>query len=254
MPRQRDLFIDGFEGCAQLGHRALALAQFHRRVQAGGDALLDEAEDFLALGERALQHRALVQQPGELHVLAHEVAGQQQPGGLVVGLGGVPGADGGVQGRALAPEGVDLPAAAQQQAAAAARVAGQQWRIGAVGRVALAVEVQAGVHARQAGRVRRVGLRLGALDAQLDGGEAGVGRQPPLDEFVQPPVREGGPPAVADVGRRCRIGHQHRRVGQLRPGRDAAGADAAGEQQRRGQSGQCEGLVSVHRASFVHGP
>ena len=93
MAGQRDLLVDRFDLLARLGQRAFALAQLDGGVEAGREALADQREDLVALRQRALQHVALLDQAGQLHVVARDVDGEQHARGGGIGLGRALGAD-----------------------------------------------------------------------------------------------------------------------------------------------------------------
>ena len=59
--RERDLLVDRLDLLARLGQRAFALALLDGGVDAGADALADQAEELLALAERALEDVALLE-------------------------------------------------------------------------------------------------------------------------------------------------------------------------------------------------
>ena len=77
-----DLLVERFDLLARLGQRALALAQLDGGVEPGLHALADQAEQLVALRQRAQRDLALLEQAGELQIGAGDVARQQHARGL----------------------------------------------------------------------------------------------------------------------------------------------------------------------------
>jgi hypothetical protein len=71
-----------------IGHAGLGLGQLHLAVQARPGALLAQAQQGLALAQRALCHFLLGNQPGQGDIAARHLCGQLVGGGGAVGLGG----------------------------------------------------------------------------------------------------------------------------------------------------------------------
>ena len=194
--RQRHLFVQHFNLQARTGQAAFALAQFQCGVEPGIDAVTHQLEGFLALGQGALCHGRLLAQADQLKVRPGHLAGQQYPRRLGVGLGGARVAQRSIKRRAVLAEKVQLPAGGKLGRSTRPYRAGQWWRHGAVGDVALARQVQLAVDLRQRGYRGHFahGLRpcqTGFGQLQVRAGLQGLGHQaverfiaklaPPLD-------------------------------------------------------------------------
>jgi hypothetical protein len=247
--REAGLLLQRLDLLARLGQAAFALAQLQRRVQAGVDAVAHQPQRLLALGQGALGDGELVVGPRQLEVGAGDVAGQQDAGGLGLGLRSTGGAQRAIEQCAVLAEEVDLPAGVQLQRPAGAGGAGQRRRNHAVLGVALGGDVQLAADLRQQRAARHFADSLGPCQPCLRDAQVRVVGQCLFDQAAQLLVAELAPPLHRQRRRRRGIQLQRRAVFEFGLWFDAGQVGAARQQQGRGQRRQL-GLLVVICHSF----
>jgi len=246
MAGEGDALVERLDLLARLRQRAFALAELHVGVQSCAHAVADQRERLLALRERALGHRALIEQARKLHVDRGDPAGEQQARGLQLGPCSTLAAQRGLQLGTLAAEEIQLPGGGGlHRAAVVGRTRQRRWQQ-AVLAVALARGVGGPVHLRPLGRAGAGDRRAGAFQPGLGRLQVGMIGQRAVDQRIERGIVEAAPPVRGQVqGRGLHGGGQAgtHRVERRRVGRDAGAAGAAGEHQRRDQRGQASGGV-----------
>ncbi len=244
-PRQCDLFIQRFDLRAGVGNRSLRLGQLHLAVQPSVQALAGQFELLLALRQGTFCHGALGAQACQADIAAGHQRSQLVGCRSGVGLRGAGLPQRGFKLCGVLAKKVGSPVQGGLNVARGIAVASNGGGNQPMGRVMLAIEVDAQSSLRAIGCFAHLGQRQGLRQAGAADGKAGIALQGLLNQGIERAVAQCVPPLggrrACRPGRRqaCRLG---RGGGQRRVRRAGAGAgyQQQGRRQCSGQGGEVQ--------------